>query len=55
MPALRAMGGEVIYMGALGQAAAIKVITNMLAFVHLVASGEAMMLAKRSGLDLGKA
>ena len=33
----------------------IKVITNMLAFVHLVASGEAMMLAKRGGLDLAKA
>lgn len=54
-PALRAMGGEVIFMGAVGQAAAIKVITNMLAFVHLVASGEAMMLAKRAGLDLAKA
>ena len=55
LPALRAMGGEVLYIGALGHAAAIKVITNMLAFVHLVASGEAMMLAKCSGLDLGKA
>ncbi len=54
-PALRAMGGEIIYMGTLGQAAVIKVITNMLAFVHLVASGEAMMLAKRGGLDLAKA
>ena len=54
-PALQAMGGEVLYMGKLGQAAVIKVITNMLAFVHLVASGEALMLAKRGGLDLGKA
>ena len=54
-PALQAMGGEILYMGTLGQAAVIKVITNMLAFVHLVASGEAMMLAKRGGLDLGKA
>ena len=54
-PALRAMGGEIVYMGTLGQAAVIKVITNMLAFVHLVASGEAMMLAKRGGLDLAKA
>jgi 3-hydroxyisobutyrate dehydrogenase len=55
LPALQAMGGEVIHMGPLGQAAVIKVITNMLAFVHLVASGEAMMLAKRGGLDLAKA
>ena len=53
--ALKAMGGEIIHMGPLGTAAAIKVVTNMLAFVHLVASGEAMMLAKRAGLDLAKA
>jgi 3-hydroxyisobutyrate dehydrogenase len=33
-------------------AAVIKVITNMLAFIHLVADGEALMLAKRGGLDL---
>jgi len=36
----------------LGSASIIKVITNMLAFIHLVAAGEAMMLAKRGGLDL---
>ena len=42
-------------MGALGNAAVIKVITNMLAFIHLVAAGEALMLAKMGGLDLGKA
>ncbi len=52
---LRAMGREVIHMGPLGSAATIKVITNMLAFVHLVAAGEALMLAKRGGLDLGLA
>jgi 3-hydroxyisobutyrate dehydrogenase len=39
----------------LGSAAVIKVITNMLAFIHLVATGEALMLAKRGGLDLAKA
>ena len=33
----------------------MKVITNMLAFIHLVAAGEALMLAKRGGLDLGQA
>ncbi len=54
-PALAAMGGEILYMGALGQAAVIKVITNMLAFIHLVACGEALMLAKQGGLDLGQA
>jgi 3-hydroxyisobutyrate dehydrogenase len=53
--ALAAMGGEIIHMGPLGSAAVIKVITNMLAFIHLVADGEALMLAKRGGLDLAKA
>ena len=42
-------------MGPLGTAAVIKVITNMLAFIHLVAAGEALMLAKRGGLDLAQA
>lgn len=54
-PALRAMGGRVFHIGPLGSAAVIKVITNMLAFVHLVAGGEALMLARRAGLDLGRA
>lgn len=54
-PALAAMGGTIIHMGPLGSAAVIKVITNMLAFVHLVAAGEALMLAKRGGLDLAQA
>ncbi len=51
-PAIRAMGTQVFHMGPLGSAAVIKVITNMLAFIHLVADGEALMLAKRGGLDL---
>ena len=54
-PALAAMGGKLFHMGPLGSAAVIKVITNMLAFIHLVADGEALMLAKRSGLDLAQA
>ena len=51
-PALTAMGAQHFHMGPLGSAALMKVITNMLAFVHLVADGEALMLAKRGGLDL---
>lgn len=54
-PAFEAMGDKIFYMGALGSAAIIKVITNMLAFIHLVADGEALMLAKRGGLDLAQA
>lgn len=53
-PLLAAVGDPVIHMGPLGSAALIKVITNMLAFVHLVAAGEALMLAARGGLDLAK-
>ena len=51
-PALQAIGNRIFHMGPLGSAAIIKVITNMLAFIHLVADGEALMLAKRGGLDL---
>ena len=51
-PALNAIGNRIFHMGPLGSAAVIKVITNMLAFIHLVADGEALMLAKRGGLDL---
>jgi 3-hydroxyisobutyrate dehydrogenase len=49
---IEAVGGKNFYMGPLGNASIIKVITNMLAFIHLVAAGEAMMLAKQGGLDL---
>lgn len=52
---LEAIGEPVLHMGPLGAAALIKVITNMLAFIHLVAAGEALMLAKRGGLDLAMA
>ena len=54
-PALEAMGRPIFHVGPLGSASVIKVITNMLAFVHLVAAGEALMLAKRGGLDLAQA
>jgi 3-hydroxyisobutyrate dehydrogenase len=50
--AFAAIGGTVLHIGPLGSATAIKLLTNMLAFVHLVALGEALMMAKRSALDL---
>ena len=53
--ALQAMGGKIFNVGPIGKAAVIKVITNMLAFIHLVAAGEALMLAKKGGLDLAQA
>jgi 3-hydroxyisobutyrate dehydrogenase len=54
-PALEVIGNKTFHMGAIGSAAIIKVVTNMLAFIHLVADAEALMLAKRGGLDLGQA
>ncbi len=53
--ALDAIGSKIFFMGPLGSASVIKVITNMLAFIHLVADAEALMLAKRGGLDLATA
>ena len=51
-PALKAMGGRVIYLGGIEQAAVTKVVTNMLAFIHLIAAGEALMLCAKAGVDL---
>ena len=53
--ALRTMGGQVIYLGGIRQAAVTKVVTNMLAFIHLIAAGEALMLCAKGGVDLGLA
>lgn len=55
MPLLAAMGRRIFHVGPLGRASDLKVITNMLAFVHLVADGEALMLARQAGLDLRQA
>jgi 3-hydroxyisobutyrate dehydrogenase len=52
---MQAMGNRIFHMGPLGSASIIKVITNMLAFIHLKATSEALMLAKRGGLDLAQA
>jgi 3-hydroxyisobutyrate dehydrogenase len=48
---LRTIGGEIIYMGKMGNASVVKVVTNMLAFIHLIAAGEAMMLPAKYGVD----
>jgi 3-hydroxyisobutyrate dehydrogenase len=48
------MSGQMVYMGAIGNASLIKAVTNLLCLVDLVAMGEALMLAKRGGLDLAR-
>ena len=54
LPALTVMGRKVLNTGELGSASVLKVITNYLASVHLVALGEAWTIAKKSNLDLAK-
>ena len=55
LPALTVMGRKILHTGKLGSASVLKVITNYLASVNLVALGEAWTVAKKSNLDLSKA
>ena len=55
LPALTVMGRKILHTGDLGSATVLKVITNYLASVHLVALGEAWTVAKKSNLNLAKA
>ena len=49
---LEVMGGQILYLGRVRTASIVKVITNMLAFIHLWALGEALMLGKKAGIDV---
>ncbi len=55
LPVLSLMGREIVHTGRLGSASVLKVITNYLAGVQLISTGEAFMVAKKSGLDLNVA
>ena len=52
LPALTVMGRRILHTGPIGSASMLKVVTNYLCSVHLLALGEAMMVAKQSGMDL---
>ncbi len=52
-PLLELVGNPVIHLGPVGSASIVKVTTNMLAFIHLWALGEGLMLCKEAGLDVG--
>ena len=54
LPALRVMGRRILHVGPLGAASILKVVTNYLCSVHLVALGEALTVAKQAGMDLNK-
>ena len=52
LPALSVMGRKILHTGELGSASVLKVITNYLASVNLVSVGEALTVAKKTGMDL---
>lgn len=51
-PVLDAMGGLIVHVGELGHGQMVKVISNTMAAANAVALGEALLLAKREGVDL---
>lgn len=55
LPLLTTMGRRIVHTGELGSASILKVITNYLAGVQLVSTGEAFMVAKKAGIDLAVA
>ena len=52
LPILTTMGRKILHTGSLGSASILKVVTNYLASVHLVALGEALTTAAKAGIDL---
>ena len=54
LPLLKSFSGEVIHLGEIGFGSTAKLINNMLAFCNSAAAAEALMIGKRSGIDLTK-
>jgi 3-hydroxyisobutyrate dehydrogenase len=52
LPLLAILGQRILHTGELGSASQLKVLTNYLCTVHLVALAEALTVARASGLDL---
>ncbi|MFT5219997.1 MAG: 3-hydroxyisobutyrate dehydrogenase [Planctomycetota bacterium] len=55
LPLLTTIGRDILHTGELGSASILKVATNYLAGVQLISTGEAFMVAKKAGIDLGVA
>jgi 3-hydroxyisobutyrate dehydrogenase len=53
LPLLTTVGRHILHTGELGSASIMKVATNYLAGVQLISTGEAFMVAKKAGIDLG--
>ena len=54
LPLLKSFSGEVVHVGGIGMGSTAKLINNMLAFCNAAAAAEALMMGKRSGIDLKK-
>ena len=54
LPVLQSFSANVIHMGELGTGTVAKLVNNMLAFCNAAAAAEALMIGKRSGIDLKK-
>jgi 3-hydroxyisobutyrate dehydrogenase len=52
LPILTTMGRRILHTGELGTASQLKVMTNYLCTVHLVALAEALTVCKSAGLDM---
>lgn len=50
-PVLQVTAGDVFYFGDLGGASVVKLITNFVAFIHVIALGEGLVFGTRYGLD----
>ena len=51
-PILSCIGHEILHCGEIGKASTLKVVTNYLASINLLAIGEALMVCKKYGIDL---
>jgi 3-hydroxyisobutyrate dehydrogenase len=50
-PALKAIGANVFYCGDVGAGNVVKLVNNMLAFIHMMGAAEAVVLGTKAGVD----
>ena len=50
-PLLKAMGANVFYCGDIGAGNVVKLVNNMLAFIHMMGAAEAVVLGTKAGVD----
>src|SRR5262245_49887240 len=50
-PLLKVIGSNVFYAGAVGAGNVVKLVNNMLAFIHMMGAAEAIVLGTKAGVD----